>query len=139
KNRAHSTDSNKVTGRVLKDRVVKSATKAIFGSLDNLRKGCNDVTLQIQGSGFGSCGYNMLKIATTTNQNLLLSHVPIIGDVFWLHSNGHLSEHSLTLHSQQYPNTIWNLINIEETEARYLEASGTPKLQGFSSYAVQTR
>ncbi|KAF8323931.1 manganese superoxide dismutase [Clavulina sp. PMI_390] len=94
-----------------------------FGSLDNLKKEFNTKTAAIQGSGWGWIGYNAatkkLEFVPTANQDPLLSHTPIIGVDIW--------EHAFYL---QYKNVkpdylaaIWNVINFEEAEKRYLEAS----------------
>lgn len=65
-----------------------------------------------------------LEISTTPNQDPLLNLVPVIGVDIW--------EHAFYL---QYKNVkvdylaaIWNVINFEEAEARYVEAVGSSKL-----------
>jgi Fe-Mn family superoxide dismutase len=65
-----------------------------------------------------------LEISTTPNQDPLLNLVPIIGVDIW--------EHAFYL---QYKNVkvdylaaIWNVINFEEAEARFVEAVGSSKL-----------
>ncbi|KAF8159008.1 manganese superoxide dismutase [Pholiota molesta] len=128
KNLAPSAAVNKGTGGVLKDGPLKSAIDKTFGSLDNLKKEFNATTAGIQGSGWGWLGVNpttkILEITTTANQDPLLTHAPVIGVDIW--------EHAFYL---QYKNVkadylaaIWNVINFEEAEARYVEAVGSSKL-----------
>ncbi|KAI0293663.1 manganese superoxide dismutase [Multifurca ochricompacta] len=68
------------------------------------------------GSGWGWLGYNSktkkLEIVTTSNQDPLLTHEPIIGVDIW--------EHAFYL---QYLTSIWNVINFEEAEARFTEVA----------------
>ncbi|KAF8153425.1 manganese superoxide dismutase [Crassisporium funariophilum] len=128
KNMAPSAAANKGNGGVLADGPLKKAIVETFGSLDNLKKEFNTTTAGIQGSGWGWLGLNpvtkRLEIATTANQDPLLTLVPIIGVDIW--------EHAFYL---QYKNVkvdylaaIWNVINFEEAEARYAEATGNSKL-----------
>ncbi|KAG8215575.1 manganese superoxide dismutase [Butyriboletus roseoflavus] len=115
-------------GGVLKEGPLKAAIDATFGSLDALKKEFNATTAAIQGSGWGWLGYNpkskTLEVVTTANQDPLLSHVPIIGVDIW--------EHAFYLQylnvKVDYLNAIWNVINFEEGEKRYLEAVGASKL-----------
>ena len=90
KNLAPSAAAGKGTGGVLKDGPLKTAIEQAFGSLETLKKEFNTVTLGIQGSGWGWLGYNTatkrLELATTANQDPLLSHVPIIGVDIWEHA-----------------------------------------------------
>jgi len=102
---------------------LKDAIESDFGSLDNLKKEMNAKTAAIQGSGWGWLGYSpstkKLEIVTTPNQDPLLSHVPIIGIDIW--------EHAFYLQYKNvkpdYLNAIWNVINFEEANRRYLEAA----------------
>ncbi|KAF9483263.1 manganese superoxide dismutase [Pholiota conissans] len=128
KNLAPSAAVNKGTGGVLKDGPLKAAIEKAFGSLENLQKQFNATTAAIQGSGWGWLGVNpvtkVLEITTTANQDPLLSHAPIIGVDIW--------EHAFYLQYKNvkadYLTAIWNVINFEEAEARYLEAVGGSKL-----------
>ncbi|KAF8809231.1 manganese superoxide dismutase [Phlegmacium glaucopus] len=115
-------------GGVLPSGPLKSAIEHTYGSVDNFKKEFNTATAGIQGSGWGWVGYNpttkALEIVTTPNQDPLLSHVPIIGVDIW--------EHAFYL---QYKNVkvdylaaIWNVINFEEAQVRYVEATSGPKL-----------
>ena len=65
-----------------------------------------------------------LEITTTANQDPVLTHVPIIGVDIW--------EHAFYLQylnvKADYLNAIWNVINFDEAEKRYLEAIGGSKL-----------
>ncbi|TFK21608.1 manganese superoxide dismutase [Coprinopsis marcescibilis] len=128
KNLAPSAAAKKGTGGTLQDGPLKKAIEESFGSLDTLKKEFNAATLGIQGSGWGWLGYNTqtkrLEIATTPNQDPLLSLVPIIGVDIW--------EHAFYLQylnvKVDYLTAIWNVINFEEAEARLLEATGGSKL-----------
>ncbi|KAJ7142543.1 mitochondrial manganese superoxide dismutase [Mycena epipterygia] len=108
-------------GGVLKDGPLKDAIVASFGSLDNLKKEFNAATLGIQGSGWGWLGVNpstkRLEIATTPNQDPLLTLVPVIGVDIW--------EHAFYLQylnvKADYLNAIWSVINFDEAEKRLLE------------------
>ncbi|KAH6918173.1 manganese superoxide dismutase [Coprinopsis sp. MPI-PUGE-AT-0042] len=112
----------------LKDGPLKKALEEAFGSFDNFKKEFNTATLGIQGSGWGWLGYNSqtkrLEIATTPNQDPLLHLVPIIGVDIW--------EHAFYLQYKNvkadYMTAIWNVINFEEAESRFVEASGYSKL-----------
>ncbi|KAF6750139.1 manganese superoxide dismutase, partial [Ephemerocybe angulata] len=105
----------KGTGGVLKDGPLKLAIEQVWGSLDALKE-FNTATLGIQGSGWGWLGYNTqtkrLEIATTPNQDPLLSLVAIIGVDIW--------EHAFYLQylnaKPDYLNAIWNVINFVEAE-----------------------
>nr|ABA33613.1 manganese superoxide dismutase [Pholiota adiposa] len=125
---APSAAVNKGTGGVLKDGPLKSAIEKYFGTLENLQKQFNATTAAIQGSGWGWLGVNpstkALEITTTANQDPLLSHAPVIGVDVW--------ERAFYLQYKNvkadYLTAIWNVINFEEAEARYLEAVGGSKL-----------
>ena len=83
----------------------------------------------------------VLEITTTANQDPLLTHVPIIGVDIWEHafylqyknvkvdvSGAVLSTYQCSNYLPQYLAAIWNVINFEEAEARYVEAVGSSKL-----------
>jgi len=97
--------------------------EATFGSFDTFKKTFNTKTAAVQGSGWGWLGYNAatkkLEIVTTANQDPLISHTPIIGIDIW--------EHAFYLQYKNvkpdYLNAIWNVINFEEAERRFLDAS----------------
>ncbi|KAJ7473378.1 manganese superoxide dismutase [Mycena latifolia] len=122
KNLAPSPDKGG-NGGVLKDGPLKEAILASFGSLDALKKEFNAATLGIQGSGWGWLGVNpstkRLEIATTPNQDPLLTLVPLIGVDIW--------EHAFYLQylnvKPDYLNAIWSVINFDEAEKRYLEVA----------------
>ncbi|KAI0743293.1 superoxide dismutase mitochondrial [Irpex lacteus] len=109
-------------GGALKDGALKQAIDKDFGGLDGLKKKLNAATAAIQGSGWGWLGYNptsgKLEVVTSANQDPLLSHVPIIGIDIW--------EHAFYLQYKNvkpdYLNAIWNVINFEEAEKRFVEA-----------------
>jgi len=110
-----SQDGGKLPDGKLKDALIRD-----FGSVEEFKKKFNATTAAIQGSGWGWLGYNSftkkLEIATTANQDPLLSHEPIIGIDIW--------EHAFYL---QYKNVkpdylaaIWNVINFKEAEKRFV-------------------
>ncbi|TFK29458.1 Mn superoxide dismutase [Coprinopsis marcescibilis] len=111
-------DGGKLTDGPLKVQLEKD-----FGSVEEFKKKFNTSTAAIQGSGWGWLGYNSatkkLEIASTANQDPLISHVPIIGVDIW--------EHAFYLQYKNvkpdYLNAIWNVINFKEAEQRFLEAS----------------
>ncbi|KAF5320494.1 hypothetical protein D9611_010768 [Ephemerocybe angulata] len=80
----------KGNGGVLKNRPLNSTIEQVSGSPDALKKEFNTATLGIQGSGRGWLRYTTqtkcLEIATTPNQDPLLSLVPIIGVDIWEHA-----------------------------------------------------
>ncbi|KAI6147407.1 manganese superoxide dismutase [Pisolithus tinctorius] len=127
-NLAPSHTEGKGVGGVLRDGPLKDAIISTFGSVETLKTEFNTTTAAIQGSGWGWLGLNpsskRLEIVTTTNQDPLLSHVPIIGVDIW--------EHAFYLQylnvKADYLKAIWNVINFEEAERRYLEAVGGSKL-----------
>jgi len=112
---------------------LKVAIDDAFGSLENLKKTFNATTAGIQGSGWGWLGLNptskKLEIATTANQDPLLTLVPVIGVDIW--------EHAFYLQylnvKVDYLNAIWNVINFEEAEKRFVEGkSGVDYGQEYS-------
>jgi len=127
-NLAPSAAQGKGKGGVLVEGQLKTAIVATWGSLDALKTEFNATTAAIQGSGWGWLGYNpktkTLEIVTTANQDPLLSHVPIIGVDIW--------EHAFYLQylnvKVDYLNAIWNVINFEEAEKRFVEAISGSKL-----------
>ncbi|KAJ7173265.1 Mn superoxide dismutase [Mycena filopes] len=105
-------------GGKLEDGPLKSAIERDFGSVEAFKKSFNAKTAAIQGSGWGWLGYNpatkKLEIVTTSNQDPLLTHTPIIGIDIW--------EHAFYLQYKNvkpdYLNAIWNVVNFKEAEAR---------------------
>jgi len=128
KNLAPSATEGRGCGGVLKEGPLKTAICERWGSLETLKKEFNTTTAGIQGSGWGWLGVDpstgKLEIVTTANQDPLLTHVPIIGVDIW--------EHAFYLQylnvKADYLNAIWSVINFEEAESRYAEASGGYKL-----------
>ncbi|KAF8546693.1 manganese superoxide dismutase [Imleria badia] len=114
-NLAPSAAEGKGNGGALRDAPLKE--------VDTLKKDFNATTAAIQGSGWRWVS-KTLEIVTTANQDPLLSHVAIIGVDIW--------EHAFYLQylnvKVDYLNVIWNVINFEEAERRYVEASGASKL-----------
>ncbi|TCD62744.1 hypothetical protein EIP91_006442 [Steccherinum ochraceum] len=110
-------------GGKLQDGPLKQAIERDFGSLEELKKQLNSTTAAIQGSGWGWLGYNQttkkLEVITTSNQDPLLSHTPIIGIDIW--------EHAFYLQYKNvkpdYLNAIWSVVNFNEAEKRLVEAS----------------
>ncbi|KAH8981963.1 Mn superoxide dismutase [Lactarius hatsudake] len=127
KRRSSSTVENlapvKEGGGKLKDGKLKAAIERDFGSVEAFKKQFNAATAGIQGSGWGWLAYNpttkILEVVTTPNQDPLLAHVPIIGVDIW--------EHAFYLQYKNvkvdYLGAIWNVINFEEAEARFAEAT----------------
>ncbi|KAJ3729606.1 manganese superoxide dismutase [Lentinula raphanica] len=115
-------------GGVLNDGPLKEAILASFGSLENLQKEFNTTTAGIQGSGWGWVGVNpttkRLEITTTANQDPLLTHAPVIGVDIW--------EHAFYLQYKNvkadYLNAIWHVINFDEAQKRFIEATTGSKL-----------
>ncbi|KAI0721463.1 manganese superoxide dismutase [Fomitopsis betulina] len=128
KNLAPPASETRGNGGVLKDGPLKTAILETFGSFDQFKKEFNTVTAGIQGSGWGWLGVNpqskRLELATTANQDPLLTLVPVIGVDVW--------EHAFYLQylnvKVDYLNAIWSVINFDEAEKRYLEAVGGSKL-----------
>jgi Fe-Mn family superoxide dismutase len=110
-------------GGKLKDGKFKDAIERDFGSVEGFKKQFTAATVGIQGSGWGWLGYNpttkILEIVTTPNQDPLLTHVPIIGIDIW--------EHAFYLQYKNvkadYLGAIWNVVNFEEAETRFAEAT----------------
>jgi len=122
KNMAPAADVHKGNvGGVLKHGSLKDAIDRDFGGLDKMKAEFNAATLGIQGSGWGWLGLNTttkrLEIATTPNQDPLISLVPLIGVDIW--------EHAFYLQYKNvkpdYLNAIWHVINFDEAQARYDE------------------
>lgn len=69
---------------------LSAAIEKDFGSLEKLQSQFNAALAGIQGSGWGWLGYNKgtgeLEIATTANQDPLLSLVPLVGIDAWEHA-----------------------------------------------------
>ncbi|KAL1742646.1 manganese superoxide dismutase [Schizophyllum fasciatum] len=118
-NLAPPSSEGKGNGGALKDGPLKEAITSVFGSVDDFKKQFNTTTAGIQGSGWGWLGLNpttkKVEITTTSNQDPLLTHIPIFGVDIW--------EHAFYLQylnvKADYLNAIWNVINWEEAERRY--------------------
>ncbi|KAG7085856.1 hypothetical protein E1B28_003391 [Marasmius oreades] len=115
-------------GGKLSDGPLKKAIEETFGSFDAFKKDFNTTTAGIQGSGWGWLGVSpktgRLEIVTTANQDPLLTHTPVIGVDIW--------EHAFYLQYKNvkadYLNAIWNVINFDEAERRFKEATSGSKL-----------
>ena len=87
KNLAPSAKEGKGHGGQLKDGALKDAITKKWGSVDAFINDFNTQTAGIQGSGWGWLGYSAtnksLEIATTPNQDPLITHTPIIGVDVW--------------------------------------------------------
>ncbi|KAH9169382.1 manganese superoxide dismutase [Lactarius sanguifluus] len=116
------------TGGELRDGPLKVAILERWGTFEKFKQEFNTTTAGIQGSGWGWLGLNpatgKLEIVTTANQDPLLSHVPIIGVDIW--------EHAFYLQylnvKVDYLNAIWNVIDFQEAEKRFVDAGGSSKL-----------
>ncbi|KAI0044451.1 hypothetical protein FA95DRAFT_1608507 [Auriscalpium vulgare] len=62
--------------------------------------------------------FNTATVVTTANPDPLLTHVPIIDVDIWEHA----------VYIPPYLAAIWNAINFQEAEKRYLEGTGGSKL-----------
>ncbi|VDB96719.1 unnamed protein product [Peniophora sp. CBMAI 1063] len=128
KNLAGSAKEGKGHGGELKSGALANAINQKWGSLDAFIKEFNTTTAGIQGSGWGWLGYSpsnkTLEVVTTANQDPLITHVPIIGVDVW--------EHAFYLQYKNvkadYLNAIWNVIDWQEAEKRFTEATGGSKL-----------
>jgi len=97
------------------------AILAEFGSVESFKTVFNEATLAIQGSGWGWLGVNpktkRVEITTTSNQDPLVSHVPLIGVDIW--------EHAFYLQYKNvkadYMKEIWSVINFDEANTRYVD------------------
>jgi len=120
KNLAQASTQGGIGGK-LHDGPLSQAITKDFGSLDALKKEFNTTTAAIQGSGWGWLGLNLstkrLEIATTANQDPLLNLIPIIGVDIWEHAF-YLQYRNVKV---DYLNAIWNVINFQEAEKRYIE------------------
>ncbi|KAI9438170.1 manganese superoxide dismutase [Lactarius indigo] len=127
RNLAPSATEGKGHGGKLQDGPLKVAILERWGTVEKFIQEFNTTTAGIQGSGWGWLGLNpatgKLEIVTTANQDPLLSHVPIIGVDIW--------EHAFYLQylnvKVDYLKAIWNVIDFQEAERRYLDA-GASKL-----------
>ncbi|MBW0474314.1 hypothetical protein O181_014029 [Austropuccinia psidii MF-1] len=94
-----------------------------FGGFEQLKISVNAEAMSIQGSGWAWLGYDTktkkLVITSTGNQDPLTPQVPIIGIDMW--------EHAFYLQHQNrkpdYLNNIWKVINFQEAEKLYKQAS----------------
>ncbi|WFD27618.1 superoxide dismutase [Malassezia nana] len=97
---------------------LRTAIEQDFGSVDTMKEKFIAALAGIQGSGWGWLGLNKangkLDIVTTANQDVLISHVPLITIDAW--------EHSFYLQYKNdkatYFKKIWDVINYEEAEKR---------------------
>ena len=92
---------------------------------DAFKEKFNAATAAVQGSGWGWLGYNKetgcLEIATCCNQDPLSTKglVPLLGVDVWEHAY-YLQYASARA---DYLKNIWNVVNWENVEQRFLEAS----------------
>ncbi|EJD01959.1 manganese superoxide dismutase [Fomitiporia mediterranea MF3/22] len=119
KNMAPAPEKGGRGGQLDPNSAFAKAIQQEFGDLKTLVEKFNAATLAIQGSGWGWLGLNpttkKLEITTTSNQDPLLSHLPIIGIDIW--------EHAFYLQylnvKPDYLKAIWNVINFDEAAKRY--------------------
>ncbi|KIM27534.1 hypothetical protein M408DRAFT_24465 [Serendipita vermifera MAFF 305830] len=116
---AHGAKHGAGCGGVLKPGPLADAINQNFGSLDEMKKQFNAATLAIQGSGWGWLVLKpngSLAITTTPNQDPVIDAVPLIGIDIW--------EHAFYIQYKNvkpdYLNAIWNVINFEEAEKRFV-------------------
>ncbi|CDS07319.1 hypothetical protein LRAMOSA01268 [Lichtheimia ramosa] len=99
-----------------------SAIESEWGSFDAFVSKFNAAAAGVQGSGWAWLGYSKeskrLAIATTPNQDPLLSHVPLLGVDVW--------EHAYYLQYKNvrpdYLKAIWEVINWKEVAERFSKA-----------------
>ncbi|TCD63723.1 hypothetical protein EIP91_005008 [Steccherinum ochraceum] len=128
KNLAPSKSEGKGNGGVIADGALKNAITQTFGSFENFQQQFTTATLGIQGSGWGWLGVDpktgRLEITTTANQDPLLTSVPLVGVDIW--------EHAFYLQylnvKADYLKAIWSVINWEEAEKRFTEATSGARL-----------
>ena len=112
-------------GGQLKEGKLKEAIEKKFHSVDKFKEKFNAATAAVQGSGWGWLGYNKetgcLEIATCCNQDPLSTKglVPLLGVDVWEHAY-YLQYASARA---DYLKNIWNVVNWENVEQRFLEAS----------------
>ncbi|KAL9709328.1 Superoxide dismutase [Mn], mitochondrial [Leucoagaricus gongylophorus] len=98
---------------VLKEQILKN-----FDSIEGFFKNFVTKTAAIQGSGWGWLAWNphtrALEIVTTSNQDPLTNHVPILGVDIWEHAF-YLQYKNVKI---DYLKSIWNVINFKEAENR---------------------
>lgn len=93
-----------------------------FGSVDLLKQKIAAESAAVQGSGWGWLGWNSagkrLEVATTPNQNALLSLTPLLGIDVW--------EHAYYLQYKNvrpdYLKAIWNVVNWRNVGERFQAA-----------------
>ncbi|KAF7730417.1 Superoxide dismutase [Mn], mitochondrial [Apophysomyces ossiformis] len=99
-----------------------TAIQKEFGSFDNFVSQFNTAAAGVQGSGWAWLGYNKaakrLEIATTPNQDPLLSLTPLLGVDVW--------EHAYYLQYKNvrpdYLKAIWEVINWKTVAERFAKA-----------------
>ncbi|KAG0180148.1 Superoxide dismutase [Mn], mitochondrial [Apophysomyces sp. BC1034] len=99
-----------------------TAIQKEFNSFDNFVSQFNAAAAGVQGSGWAWLGYNKaakrLEIATTPNQDPLLSLTPLLGVDVW--------EHAYYLQYKNvrpdYLNAIWEVINWKTVAERFAKA-----------------
>ncbi|KAG2215804.1 hypothetical protein INT46_007427 [Mucor plumbeus] len=100
-----------------------SAIEKEFGSFDEFIKKFNTAAAGVQGSGWAWLGYNKqfkrVEIATTANQDPLLTLTPLLGIDVW--------EHAYYLQYKNvrpdYLKNIWEVVNWETVAERFAKAA----------------
>ena len=100
-----------------------SAIDKEFGSFDEFIKKFNTAAAGVQGSGWAWLGYNKqfkrVEIATTANQDPLLTLTPLLGIDVW--------EHAYYLQYKNvrpdYLKNIWEVVNWETVAERFAKAA----------------
>ncbi|XP_066278579.1 superoxide dismutase [Mn], mitochondrial-like [Branchiostoma lanceolatum] len=105
---------------------VLAAINRDFGSFENLKKKMSASSVAVQGSGWGWLGYdkenNRLSIAACPNQDPLQATtglIPLLGIDVWEHAY-YLQYRNVR---PDYVNAIWNVVNWENINERFLAAS----------------
>jgi len=109
----------------LKDGALKSEIETAFGSVEELKKELSAMTIGVQGSGWGWLGYNPknggIECATRANQDPLEATtglVPLLGVDVWEHAY-YVDYRNVR---PDYVNAIWDIINWDVVEQRYIQA-----------------
>jgi|EP01083_Nonionella_stella_P042976 Fe-Mn family superoxide dismutase len=110
----------------LKDGPLKSAIEAAYGSVDGMKQELSAMSVGVQGSGWGWLGYNAktgrVECATRANQDPLEAGTglkPLLGIDVWEHAY-YVDYRNVR---PEYVSAIWDVINWDVVEQRFIAAS----------------